>query len=329
MRAHAIATLFISLATSGVAAQTREMAQLAYERGPGAEECPDEGEVRDAVAARLGYDPFVSVAPTHVTATIQRAAGSLRATVRVEREAERRPPSPRVLTSRENDCAELASAMTLAISVAIDPLSFSRPAPPAEATAPAPAPAPARTPAPARAAATTPATTPSPSAPGAHARLGAALVGSLGAAPGPTLGAELLGGVRYEQLSIDLEARADLPRTSDETESGGRVRSSLLVATLAPCLHAGALAGCALGAVGIVLAEGTGVAVPRSDTGLYAAVGARAAIELPMSAELRVLASLEALLDLTPASLQLDGRDVWTTPRVAGAARAGLMWEPR
>jgi hypothetical protein len=33
-------------------------ARLVYSRGHGAESCPDEHALREAVAARVGYDPF-------------------------------------------------------------------------------------------------------------------------------------------------------------------------------------------------------------------------------------------------------------------------------
>src|SRR5689334_19329560 len=39
-------------------AEEHPQAQLRYEREGGTESCPDEDELRHAVAARLGYEPF-------------------------------------------------------------------------------------------------------------------------------------------------------------------------------------------------------------------------------------------------------------------------------
>jgi hypothetical protein len=43
------------LASTGLAFPT---SRLVYERGPGVEHCPDQAAIREAVASRLGYDPF-------------------------------------------------------------------------------------------------------------------------------------------------------------------------------------------------------------------------------------------------------------------------------
>ena len=56
---------------------------LTYERQRGAEQCPEEAELRDAVSARLGYVPFRDDAPQHVRTVIRRDRGGLVATVDV------------------------------------------------------------------------------------------------------------------------------------------------------------------------------------------------------------------------------------------------------
>ncbi len=48
-----------------------------YRRGQGAERCPDEPAVREAVKVRLGYDPFRSEAARTVTATITKRRSAL------------------------------------------------------------------------------------------------------------------------------------------------------------------------------------------------------------------------------------------------------------
>lgn len=127
-----------------LAADATAEAQLVYVR-EGADTCPDEEGLRDAVAARLGYDPFVRVGPAGpvvprgagapgsappanrgparvIHATMRRGrrgAPLLRAEVEVKQGG--RVTGTRVLTSNESDCRELASTVAFAISIAIDP----------------------------------------------------------------------------------------------------------------------------------------------------------------------------------------------------------------
>src|SRR5262249_3940922 len=140
----------------------------------------------------------------------------------------------RTLSSRRSDCGELASAMELAISIAIDPMSASRPAAPA----PAPTPAPTPSPPPERERPKPVSVTPTTF----HASAG--MIGTFGSAPGPALGVTLEGGARRGAVSLSLEGRVDVP--ASESLSMGEVSGSLLVGSLVPCLHRGVFAGCGL-----------------------------------------------------------------------------------
>ena len=62
-------------------AQGGESSRLQYVRAEGAKRCPDEPALRAAVAARLGYDPFVAWAKTTVVTTITGGAEGLRARI--------------------------------------------------------------------------------------------------------------------------------------------------------------------------------------------------------------------------------------------------------
>jgi hypothetical protein len=103
------------------------------------------------------------------------------------------------------------------------------------------------------------------------------------------------------------------------------VRVSSLDLSLVPCLHLGVALGCALVSGVLVSAEGEGVDRPREDGALLWAVGARAGVEVPLSdwAYLRVHA--DASVPLRGVSLELDGEEVWTTPRVAARGGLGLL----
>lgn len=123
------------MALLGVAAGARAQpasasasARLRYERGAGTEGCPDEEALRNSVAARLGYDPFAEDAARTVRAKVESASGERVATVKLEA-ADGRILGERRLTSRAANCSELAAAMELAITIAIDPLVLTRPTP--------------------------------------------------------------------------------------------------------------------------------------------------------------------------------------------------------
>jgi hypothetical protein len=58
-------------------------AKLTYARSSGAERCPDEADLRKAVAARLGYHPFFPSASTTVVAEITRAGRGFHGHVKI------------------------------------------------------------------------------------------------------------------------------------------------------------------------------------------------------------------------------------------------------
>jgi hypothetical protein len=131
-----------SRAASASEAKPSQAAQLSYLRGPGAQLCPEEAFLREAVAAELGYDPFAENARRKVSATIEREGSRLRAHVEIH-DAQGRPQGARDLTTETLDCNELVSSIALAVSIAIDPRAAaqSRPPAPARPTTPWTAPA--------------------------------------------------------------------------------------------------------------------------------------------------------------------------------------------
>jgi hypothetical protein len=134
------AGIALGAAISSVAearASEHARAQLRYE---GPESCPNESELRQEVLARLGYDPFDNEAPRVVTTVIRRTDGRFVATVTVREEngvVRTREP----LVSTATRCDELAASVVLAMSIAIDPMSLTRPpaAPPPAAPTSEPA----------------------------------------------------------------------------------------------------------------------------------------------------------------------------------------------
>jgi len=137
-----------TLATSPAWAKAPPSVRLEYSRAPGAAQaCPDEAAVRRAVAALLAFDPFREPAELVVHATLNSAEGGLAARLEVTTSSNEARGS-RQISSRRGDCTELASAMELAISIAINPFLLmpkhpEQPAPPPPAKPPAPRPSPA------------------------------------------------------------------------------------------------------------------------------------------------------------------------------------------
>src|SRR6185295_16107305 len=181
----------------------------------------------------------------------------------------------RELSTPGGDCGELASAMELAISIAIDPMVVTRaaPAPPHPPTPPpqppAPPPLPAA-PAPAAAVAARPA---SP----ASLEAGVGVQATVGSAPGPAMGLAAWAGLRWPRVSISVEGRADFAGGTAQSAGAapGRVEASLLLGGFVPCVHRGAVLACAILAAGALQGTGVGVAEPRKETTLYVAAGAR------------------------------------------------------
>jgi hypothetical protein len=306
--------------------------ELAYMRGSGAQQCPDEIAVRDGVAKRLGYDPFQSPAPTTLSAAITRTPRGLRAQIEV-RDASGRALRSRQLTSAANDCVELADAMTLAMSLALDPLAVAKPpAPPPPA--PSPGPAAAAPPAPTLSSFEWRAAPPeSPPPPAAHAdpwKVHASL-GTLvatGAAPAPAVGFAAGVGLRWRALSLNAEGRADLP--SSIAFQGGTASTSLLLVSLVPCAHQelntiGSLMACGVGSLGSIAGSGTGVDVPRQDNAFYAAAGARLGYEGPAAWIVAPRIYGDLLATLTSTTVHLDKAAVWTTLPVSGVVGAGAV----
>src|SRR5262245_12589265 len=109
--------LTAGISRTALAAPSR-IAKLTYSRSTGASDCPDADVIRAGVAARLGYEPFDDGAELVVTATVNRTGHTLEARI-VIGGAGGGATAERKLVSRQSDCAELASAMELAISIAI------------------------------------------------------------------------------------------------------------------------------------------------------------------------------------------------------------------
>ena len=322
-------------------------ARLVYVRGSGAGDCPSETAIRAAVRARLGYDPFFAWAHDTMYVEASRSEGTIRVQVKLVGE-DNSLRGARDLSVKQPDCDSVVDAMALSISLAIDPNSVlgaasasasSAASPPGEPP-PAPGPPPPAGPAPPPPEASRPdagAGVPERAvdrvaASGAatlHVRVGAAAAGWLGAASGTTVnaGGEVFAGVRWRAASLDVEGRADLPATGPPELQNVRVRSSILAASIVPCLHLGPLFGCVVASAGSQsVTSAGGVATPHKSSGRWAGVGARIGAEVPLSPALSIGIHADVLRDVTN-SVGVNGGDVvYTFPKIAGGLGLGLLW---
>ena len=324
----AVVAAYAVLGFTGVAgADERIHARLTYAPDADIEHCPTEREVKDAVASRLGYDPFVETAPLAGPADREVVVKVRRRGPGIVGSLELRGPRPgqRELASPHGDCREVIDAFAVAIAIGIDPSSLSRPppdspppVPPPEAPAPLPAPA---SPAPAAPpAADVPA--PAPKGEPVELRLGAGPLVLFGELPATAPSLAVTFGARWKWLEPTLEGLAALPVSLDAPR--GRITASLLAVSLVPCGHVDVFFGCFGVTVGALRGEGEGVATPLHGSQLYAAASARAGAELPLSRVVWLRGYAEAVAPMTRITLQLAAQDVWSMPSVAARVGAAV-----
>jgi hypothetical protein len=295
-------------------------AHLLYVRERGAEDCPDDVAMRATVAAHLGREPFSEHAGTTVSVTLSGTINGLRAKIELV-DAVGEVTGARELQSRRRDCVDLAPAVALAISLAVDPLSGA----PEPDAAPSPSPSPSPSPivsASANASASVKAAV--PPLPKYRFRLGAGTLAALGAAPGVGFGFTVTGGLRGPHFSANLEGRADLPSTGQRA-AGGQVAAAQYNGSVIPCFHQGVFAGCGIVQLGAQVSSATGFPITYDATSFTAALGVRAAAELPLSRHLELQASADLLAPLTRTVLEADGRKLYETAPVNGAFHLAIL----
>ena len=312
-------------------------------RDEAASVCPGSEQLQSAVAARLGYVPFANDAPRTVTVQISRSARGLSASLQV-RGADPTQNRERTLASKRRGCGDLAEALVLAISLAIDPLALSRPAStePAPTPLPEPVPEPApplpvvvieappapTPPPPAAVPAPTPLPPPAPTAPptldptlwptvslGVHA--------VVGAEPGGSLGANLAIGIRSRALAVAIEARIDAARSLDVAPVG-QVQVAMRGVGVSGCALVHGLAMCGLGQLLIVAAEGRGAPQARSALGVLATIGARVGYRWALSRQLWLQPGVELHVALDRIDLVWLDAVVWSSSRVQALAVAAI-----
>jgi hypothetical protein len=331
------ATIFVALGALAHEARAGITSRLVYSRAATAASCPDEASLRAAVAERLGYDPFVAYATTTVVAEVFRDGSKLEARAHLV------DPSGTTRGSRElsvegDDCRPLVTALALAISIALDPMTAVA-APPNKARSPdarppaqesldrnpgddRPAP-PAVDPgsppvAPDRVAAAPDASR------GIRPRAGAGTFVAIGSLPATAAGFAAAIGASLDRWSIDLRGFGILPTSLTPSSGLGRIDAWSWGASMVPCAHVSVAAFCGLATAGEIVASGEGVTSPERKSAFYTALGVRAGLEWAASQALTLELWGDLAAPLSRTRLGLNGSDVWVTPRVAAAAGTGI-----
>jgi hypothetical protein len=308
-------------------AQASQSAKLVYARAAEAVVCGEESVLRQAVARRLGYDPFVAHSENTVVAELRGDGDGLRARIFVI-EGGNTVGGAREITSATKRCDELMLAVALAISIAMDPESIDRvveetpepqPAPATEDPPPieiskAPSESPSR---PSRAPSVSPAAVPW----FFQFALGGFV--ATGPSPSPSLGIHAAFSAERKHWAIGLEPRWwPSTRSEPQAASGAAAAVSLSSATLAPCWTTRGIYGCYLIELGRLVAKGE-VDEPRRNVSTWLAQGIRVAYRLGKADGLSAMAKLDGLYAVTPpVRMTINDDAVYVTPRVSG--RFGL-----
>ncbi len=303
--------------------------RLVYVRGPGTNQCPDQDVMRQAVASRLGYDPFFPASDKTIVAKVVLESAHLKGEVELVDERGLRV-GLREFTGEPDKCSELVSAMALSISIAIDPNSAeayakgppdepataSDPAAPEKPPSVAAAPSERARPRPAASATEASATRGAPVPPSAITwSIGAGLNGVFATEPNPTLGLAVSASGRSGALSLGFEGCANLPVTAER--EAVTFRTSTYALRAVPCVHFGFASACELTSLDWIDATGTESGA-KSGAQVLASFGARLAAELMLGPRFGLLAHADLLASPWPVRLEAGGQTLWETRTATG-----------
>jgi hypothetical protein len=268
------------------------------------------------VAARLGYDPFVSKdGADTIVVRVRRKGSRLEGSIERIGGSQQQRGRPTTIASNAPDCVELGSSLAVAIAIAVDPLSLTREAPPDRSPSePAPQPQVVAPPPPNEPPREPPPSSPEPATP-TQFLVAAGPAISTGALPAPSFGVRVGVGVSRGMFEVAVEGRFDPPvRVQDRF---GAVEASLALATLVPCFRYRFALACAQASMGALRGTGLGFDHTREDNTFYAAAGARLGFEVSLGEHFAVRAVVEGQVALRPTRLEADDAPVWSTPPFA------------
>jgi hypothetical protein len=150
----------------------------------------------------------------------------------------------------------------------------------------------------------------------------AGAIASFGVAPAVAVGVRGALDARLSRFfSLGIDLRGDLPA------SGESVETYVLAGSVVACARAPvrpvSLLGCGLVSLGDFHETGVGVANPMSGDALYASVGPRAGVELPLGDRFFLIAHADAAFVLLRNVVKLDGGQVFQLPVAAPSVGLG------
>jgi hypothetical protein len=328
MRARvAVMVTLIAAATATARAEPTSV-RLSYTLGRGADECPSEHALREAIADQLGYYPFSDEGDSLIAVSVRHAGGELRARIELSDNDGRRVGARELSAA---SCDELASAIELAVGLAIDALANARarfekaqapPAspPPAQQQQPPPqasdaelAPLVVKTPARVRPRRV-------------HLRVSVGALSSVDAHPAPAAGITAQLELLVGRFGVGLELRGD-PPASASFGSHDSYATALVMVSLIPCLRHRMVAVCALASVGGERISSTlGAATTWQP---WAALGGRLALEFPLWRLLELRLFVDVALPVVRDQLTVGAPGptivVYATPAITSAFGGMLM----
>lgn len=292
--------------------------RLDYQRGPGAERCPEQQAFRDHAGAyaQTSGDLFAPNVAARLVVTLGRRAYGYEGTLVLYDAAGAVfwstifPPSSRAPAA---SCADLVDSLALSATYQIDPIA-SLPLQPSPlpvvslvAVLPQPAPLPR----------------PVERSPFSF-RFGAAARVDLATALRPAAGLSFGLGFRVSWFSLELEAHWDPPAGADL--DGVDLTTTRFVGALVPCGHVGYFIGCALAEVGPLWGTVTGAEVTTgTQRTVYVATGGRVGVEFPFTSHLALRPTVDLLLAVQRTVFRIENQRRWETPTVAASFGLGLI----
>jgi hypothetical protein len=287
--------------------------RLAYDHGPGVEGCPDEQGFRYALMAQFGYDPtepplIADFEPPPLLRVILSRQGTQN-----RAEASLTKASSAVLWGDQYqdriDCPTLVRNIVLVIRIGIGVEAPFSPAPSLPAPLPT-APPVVVSPSPAK----------PPPVPASKVRVGLGSGLAFGIAPAAALGFSVALGLRWPGVSLSVEGRGDLPASSDALG----IRTSLLAATVAPCLHVWEY-GAACGLITAGTLRSARVDNGEHQSSAYLGAGARLGLEVPFAGRWIARLSGDLVAAVVPTVVRINSVERWRSAPVSGGPEIGLL----
>ncbi len=314
----------LGIAAWGGPALAVPTAKLVYVRGEGAERCPDEGELRRAVAQRLGYDPFFPYAEvTLITELEAKRPSGFGGKISVV-DAQGHLLGRRLLVSASSECAELVRVLALNLSLTVDDLA--PPAPPAssptvvfppdEPVAVPPPPPPPEKPPPPPESLSRPSST--------RVEIGVGGQGSAGLSPGPAFGISASAGMRTGAFRATGEFFTLLDSSGGDLATvpiGGTMTGG----SLAGCGHTKLPFACAKTSIGVLRGGGRGEGAVKEGAAAYVGLGPELGIDLPIGENFVIRLRASVLVALVRPRIFVNDSPAYQMASASASAGADAL----